>query len=91
MVLLVRRLIMAYLRIIRTMAKRKDVLKRFGIRLRELRKDAGFTQESLAQASGIDRSYCGGLERGERNVALKNLEKLADALGLTLSELLEEV
>ena len=66
---------------------REDVLVRFGDRLRTLRKAAGFSQEGFAAACGLDRTYVGGIERGERNLALRNLEKVADALDLSLSEL----
>lgn len=87
---IVRRRIMAEMRTIRIMVT-QDVQQRFGERLREVRKRAGFTKEGLAEAAGLDRSYCGSVERGERNVALRNIEALADALGITISELMEGV
>ena len=68
-----------------------DVLQRFGERLRKLRKECGWSQEELAQASGLDRSYMGGVERGERNIALKNIEALADAFEISLHELMDGV
>lgn len=43
----------------------------------------------LAHKSGLDRTYIGGIERGERNVALRNIEKLAKALGIRVDELLK--
>jgi transcriptional regulator with XRE-family HTH domain len=61
----------------------------FGSRLRELRKQAGLSQEALAHESGLDRSYVGGVERGEYNISLLNICLLADALGLTPDELLK--
>lgn len=70
------------------MGKRADILERFGLRVRELRREQGFTQESLAAACDLDRTYIGGIERGERNVALRNIEAIADALGITLEELM---
>ena len=70
-----------------TPAGREDVLARFGDRLRTLRKAAGFSQEGFAAACGLDRTYVGGIERGERNLALRNLEKVADALDLSLADL----
>jgi transcriptional regulator with XRE-family HTH domain len=73
------------------MGKRADVLERFGMRLRALRKERGYTQEGFAAACGLDRTYVGGIERGERNVALRNLEAIAQTLGLTLAELLTGV
>jgi transcriptional regulator with XRE-family HTH domain len=79
---------MAEMRTIRTMAE-TDILERFGERLRQLRKDCGWSQEQLAEASGLDRSYMGGVERGERNIALRNIEALANALEISLSELMD--
>lgn len=64
---------------------------RFGRRVRELRKDQGYSQESFAYACELDRTYVGGIERGERNVALRNIEKIADTLGITVSELMDGV
>jgi transcriptional regulator with XRE-family HTH domain len=54
----------------------------FGEALRELRKERGISQEGLALISGINRGYYGGIERGERNVALANICKLAAGLNL---------
>lgn len=73
------------------MAKRSDILERFGERVRELRSDQGYSQESFAHEVGIDRTYIGGIERGERNVALRNIERIANALGVTLSDLMEDL
>ena len=61
----------------------------FGRRLAALRKAQGLSQEALALESGLARSYLGGVERGQRNIALLNICKLADALGLSPSVLLE--
>jgi transcriptional regulator with XRE-family HTH domain len=61
----------------------------FGRRLRELRKRAALSQEALAHEAGLDRSYVGGVERGEYNISLLNICLLADALGLPPDELLE--
>ncbi|MEX0718867.1 MAG: helix-turn-helix transcriptional regulator [Planctomycetaceae bacterium] len=66
-----------------------DLLVRFGERVRELRKKQGLSQEGFAQRCGLDRTYVGGIERGERNLALRNVELIAKALGLTVSELFE--
>ena len=63
------------------------VLIAFGKRVRELRKAEGFSQESFAAECNLDRTYYGGVERGERNIALKNIEKIAQGLGITLEEL----
>ena len=70
------------------MKKRADILERFGLRLRELRKEQGYSQERFAAACGLDRTYIGGIERGERNVALRNIESIAQTLGISLAELM---
>lgn len=59
----------------------------FGKRLAVLRKLKGWSQEQLALESGIARSYLGGVERGQRNIALVNIYKLATALEVEASEL----
>lgn len=73
------------------MGKRADILERFGKRVRELRKEQGYSQENFAYACGLDRTYMGGIERGERNVALRNIELIADTLEITLAELMDGV
>jgi transcriptional regulator with XRE-family HTH domain len=59
----------------------------YGVALRELRSERGLSQERLALAAGLDRTYVSGIERGERNPSLTNLLKLAATLGIKLSEL----
>jgi transcriptional regulator with XRE-family HTH domain len=61
----------------------------FGERLIELRKAKGWSQERLSLESGVARSYLGGVERGQRNIALVNICRLADALAVSPSELLK--
>ena len=63
------------------------VLKRFGLRLRELRLAAGLSQEQLADKSGLHRTYIGGIERGERNVGVLNIVQIARALRVRVGEL----
>lgn len=70
-----------------TVADRK-YLKAFGARVRALRKAAGFSQEDFALEIGLDRTYMGGVERGERNLALLNLRKIAYGLKISVAELL---
>jgi len=65
----------------------KTIQERFGHRVRELRETRGLSQEGLAFRAGVHRTYLGGIERGERNPALKNIAAIAEALGVTLSEL----
>jgi transcriptional regulator with XRE-family HTH domain len=69
------------------MAKSGDPLVRFGRRVRELRSQAGYSQEAFAAACGLDRTYVGGIERGERNLALRNIDVIARTLGISLAEL----
>jgi transcriptional regulator with XRE-family HTH domain len=66
-------------------------LKIFGEQVRKLRKARGLSQEELAELAELHRNYIGGIERGERNVALLNMVRLAKALGVSLSELLEGI
>lgn len=69
------------------MAKNSDILKKFGARIRFLREQKGSSQMDFALKANIDRSYIGGVERGERNLALKNIEKIAKVLGVSIAEL----
>lgn len=66
-----------------------DPLKCFGKRLIELRRQRGWSQERLALESGLARSYLGGIERGQRNIALYNICVLADALCVAPGDMLE--
>jgi transcriptional regulator with XRE-family HTH domain len=68
-----------------------SVLTGFGKALRQARVQAGLTQEALAEASHLDRTYVSGAERGVRNPSLKTLARLSEALGLHLSDLLATV
>lgn len=59
----------------------------FGNRIRQLRKDRGWSQEDFAFRVDLDRSYVGGVERGERNISLENIELIRATLQVSLSEL----
>lgn len=72
----------------RAASSKTDPRRLFGERLAELRKAQGLSQEGLALESGLARSYLGGVERGQRNIALLNICRLAQALELPPSELL---
>lgn len=89
MILIVRRVAVAVNIPMARMGKRADILERFGQRVRDLRKEQGYSQEGFAAACELDRTYIGGIERGERNVALRNIETIAQTLGITLSELMD--
>jgi transcriptional regulator with XRE-family HTH domain len=65
-----------------------DIRVRFGRRLRELRKERGLSQEELAFRAGLHRTYVSSAERGERNVSLINIKRLAKALGVDMCDLL---
>ena len=64
--------------------------KKIGIRIRELRGKRGWTQEKLASETGLHRAYIGQIERAEKNIGLKNLEKIANALKVDLFELFKQ-
>ena len=68
-----------------------DIRIRFGRAVRQKRHKLGVSQEAFADLCGLDRTYIGGIERGERNVALVNIEKVAKALRLSLAELFRGV
>ncbi|WP_367110837.1 helix-turn-helix domain-containing protein [uncultured Psychrobacter sp.] len=59
----------------------------FGKRIRDVRRSKGISQEMLAEMAGIDRSYMGNIERGEKNVTLKKAYEICDALGIEIQEL----
>ena len=67
----------------------KTIQKKFGKRVRELRRAKSLSQEELAFRAGVHRTYLGGIERGERNPALENIEAIAKALGISLSDLFQ--
>ena len=61
----------------------------FGQKVKERRKELGLTQEELAKASRLHRTYIAGIEAGKRNISLKSLEKLAKALKVNPEDLLK--
>lgn len=68
----------------------RSVKTRFGSTVRKLREEQGYSQEELAERAGLHRNYVGGVERGERNVALENIVKLAKALAVPPKDLFGE-
>lgn len=65
----------------------KKIIKLFGDRIRELRKAKGISQEELAHHANLHRTYIGMIERGEKNISIINIEKIAQALEINISEL----
>jgi transcriptional regulator with XRE-family HTH domain len=63
----------------------------FGTALRALREERGYSQEELAERANLHRNYVGGVERGERNVGLENIVKLARALSVRTKDLFESL
>jgi len=72
-------------------SKQHTYLKKVGLNIRKVRKEKEISQESLALAADLDRSYVGGVERGERNISIVNLKKIADALKVPVSQLLKDL
>ena len=69
----------------------EDIRHRFGRAVRKRRERRGYSQEEFADVCGLHRTYMGGIERGERNVSLVNLEKIARAFKISLSDLFRRV
>ena len=69
----------------------EDIKIRFGRRLRELRLEKGWSQETLANLAEIDRTYIPGIESGKRNVSLVVIEKLANVFDITISEIFGKI
>ncbi|MCF4008845.1 helix-turn-helix domain-containing protein [Rheinheimera sp. UJ63] len=65
----------------------QDVLQLFGLRVKQLRLAKGISQEDLGALASLDRTYISGIERGKRNVGLKNVEQIAKALNVSIAEL----
>ena len=61
-----------------------DIASQVGAALRALRDEVGISQEELAGRSGLDRTYISGIERGRRNPSVRSLQRISDALGITL-------
>lgn len=68
----------------------RSELQAFGDAVKDARKSAGLSQEGLAVASGLHRTYVGGVERGERNLGLLNVFAIARGIGVPVAELIVE-
>jgi transcriptional regulator with XRE-family HTH domain len=73
------------------MPKRDPVLAALGQSVRRYREARGLTQETLAERANLDPSYISGIERGLRNPGIKNVARIAKALGITTAKLTEDV
>ncbi|MDO6745563.1 helix-turn-helix transcriptional regulator [Tenacibaculum soleae] len=68
-----------------------NLQRKFGLVLKELRLEKGLSQESLANQSDIDRTYISDIEKGERNISLKIIERLSETLQISLSKLFKKI
>lgn len=68
-----------------------DICKKFGSRVKALRKENNLTQQEFANLSGLHKNYIGMIERGERNPTLKNIEIIGNAFELKIDELLKDI
>ncbi len=69
---------------------KKDVLIKFGHRVREERQKRNLSQEEFADLAGVHRTYIGMIERAEKNITLENIEKIAKALNISIPDLFHE-
>ena len=71
------------------MISKKEILIKFGKKVREIRKEKGLSQEELSFKADLHRTYIGMIERAEKNITLINIEKIANALEISISDLLK--
>lgn len=64
-----------------------DIQKAFGLRVQQLRKETGMSQEKFALSINMDRTYLASVEAGKRNISINNIKKIADGLNISISEL----
>lgn len=68
---------------------KSNINEEVGFKIRRIREERGLSQEELAALAGLHRAYVGQIERGEKNIGLKNLEKIAKALDIGIKVLLD--
>lgn len=67
------------------------ITEKIGVRIRELRKETGLSQEKFASKIGMDRTYFASVELGKRNISIVNLEKIAQGLDISLCKMFEGI
>lgn len=67
-----------------------DINRQVGLNIKKYRQKKGWTQEQLALETNLHRAYIGQIERGEKNIGVKNLEKIAKTLGIPISKLFDD-
>ena len=70
---------------------KKEILIKFGQKVRERRAELGLSQEELASRAGVHRTYIGMIERAEKNITLENIEKISKALKLNIDDLMKNL
>jgi len=68
---------------------KSNINEEVGFNIRRIREERGLSQEELADLAGLHRAYVGQIERGEKNIGLKNIEKIAKALNVNIKVLLD--
>lgn len=69
---------------------KSNIVAKFGSRVRKERRQLGLSQEELAARAGVHRTYIGMIERGEKNITLENIEKIASALSISLPDIFSD-
>ena len=69
---------------------KSDIFEKFGEKIKEYRKQKGFSQEQLAEKANLHRTYIGMIERAEKNITLLNIEKIANALDVKITDLINQ-
>jgi len=70
---------------------KREILTKFGQKVRERRIELGLSQEELASRAGVHRTYIGMIERAEKNITLENIEKISKALKLNIDNLMKNL
>lgn len=68
-----------------------DIQKAFGLKVQQLRKETGMSQEKFALSIDMDRTYLASVEAGKRNISINNIKKIADGLNISISELFDNI